>query len=1051
MEIPAHFRECRMAMSHSSAPPDANKQSSEPSSAPGGSAESFGQRRLVTVLCYDLAESTSLLHKSDLEDYQELIASFQERAARSIRTHGGTLSDPLGDGGIAVFSSEASPRDSAAAAIAAALGIVEACGRLSTERNQSDLHVRVGVAASAVVVDGASTNISVARITGIAPALATRLQALAQPDTVLVSDQAKGLAGLSYRFRPLGQHRLKGFSQPERVWQATPHKLSIDRFFAFSRHSTPLVGRELELRAIQQCWSKAKQGAGKVALIDGEAGIGKSRLLHEIMRIVRAETRLLLFQCAPEGRNATLHPLRHRILNVRSHSGEGVTSSTISEAFLGQGIADREVTEVFSFLLGAGGPFEAISRISPEIVKQKTASAARRALEILAARGPILIAVEDVHWIDPTSSDLLTSVVQHIQDLPVLVILTSRLPTIEGWPEISWDAVVHLKRFEPEQTRVAMGALAPPISSGQTNSWVDLAVSVTGGIPLFIEEFCRWASERGALPPHGDVSASGAWPGSFESIVGARLDALGTARQVAENAAVFGREFDLSVLTRILPGLSEPTIANEIATLEDAGIVTRNRASSPPSHSFRHVLIQEAIYNALLRKTRRSIHAKVFAALSENEVIPPWLNKAALAFHAERAELFDRAIAILIQAGKESSALSALTESRRLLQRAIGLAERIAHADLRDELKLTALSALGPVVMTLEGSMSSLACSVYDDGVTIARRRPASEQARWFPLYWGWWFTGSDFSIQRQRAQALLENLGNVDDPEIQLQVRHCIWAIEFNMGHHRRAIDAVDAGLTLYQPDRGSETRTLYGGHDARVCGLGQRGLALWFVGEDAAAVRSVKDAVEWALHIDHVGSLAHAYDIQAMLHRYRRDFVSLRGTIEDMRRLSKVHDLPSLAAKAEIFAGWCEGIAGDPKMGMESFETGLEVLRRIETVEDLPVYCDMHAELMAKDLGYERALKLTSEAIVDAERMGHRYWLAELYHRKGRLLLQTDSEPQAVNDAFEASFAVATEQEAVSLLIGAYDTVVHSGSDLQLIAKYRDRIAALQRSASC
>jgi predicted ATPase/class 3 adenylate cyclase len=1007
----------------------------------GAPVDTPGHRRLVTVLSYDLVDSTNLLHQSDLEDFRDLISAFQSVAQRAVNTHGGTLSDTLGDGGIALFASSADSRDAAAAAIRAGLELVEGCKRLATELNRLDLHVRTGIAASMVVVDSHDADIPIAKITGVAPALATRLQSIAEPDTVLVSDQAKVLAGRSHTFLALGKRRLKGFAEPESIWRASPRRLAIDRFFAFGHLNTPIVGRERELGEIGKLWHQVRAGTGAVLVIEGEAGIGKSRLVHEVSRSIRSQAaRALVFQSAPSGTNSALHPLLGVLLNVRSDKSERLSPSSIAQTFHINGISDAEAIETFVFLLGASSSTDAPRYVLPEDIRQRAVWAAKRCIEQMCSQGPVFVVVEDAHWLDPTSIELLHAIVQSITEYHLLLMVTTRSPTSLSWSDLASVSRISLNRLPVEETQQAIKSLLPANVVSNNPEWLHLISDTTGGIPLFIEEFCHWMSENASTserPPNATVP----YPSSFDAIVTARLDRIGAAKEIAGAAAVAGRHFDAGIVSQLLPEMSERKVHQGLTALEHAEFIFRNRAPGMPTYSFRHALVQEAIYNSLLRATRRVMHKRLVACVTASRGLAPWMETATIADHAERAELIESAIMFYIAAGKESSALSALTEAKHLLERALKLSERLIDVSQCDSLRLGALSALGPVLMTLEGSMSPRACAVYDQGVEIARRRPAQEQSKWFPLYWGWWFTGSDFSMQRERAQTVVKDLANVADPEIQLQIKHCVWAIDFNMGFHESTISAVNEGLTLYQSGHGAETRTLYGGHDARVCGLGQRGLALWFCGDDANAVASVTEAKRWAQQIGHVGSIAHVLDIEAMLHRYRRDVTVLRRTLDSMRQLSSMHGLPSLAAKASIFSGWCDALCGQPDKGRVLFDDGVATLREIETIEDFPVYCDMQAEIMALTNSVEAGLEVISTAIADAERTGHRYWLAELYHRRARLLLQLSADGDAIRDSIGRSLQIASDQNAVPLLVGTFATLSSSGISAELSTEYRAR----------
>ncbi len=281
----------------------------------------------------------------------------------------------------------------------------------------------------------------------------------------------------------------------------------------------------------------------------------------------------------------------------------------------------------------------------------------------------------------------------------------------------------------------------------------------------------------------------------------------------------------------------------------------------------------------------------------------------------------------------------------------------------------------------------------------------------------------------------------DVEDSEVQLQIRHCIWAVDFYLGRHESCLAATDAGLPLYDPGRGREGLTLYGGHDAKVCGLSHRGLSLWFVGRPASAIRAVAEAKEWAKRTGHAGSIAHAYYNEVMLQCYRRDFDALRSVLVDMRRLTEEHRLRSLAAATEIFEGWAEGNAGRLDQGKEMIKRGLAVHAELQTPEDYPVYCGMLAELLALTGDFAAGLELLSAAEGEAEKAGHRYWLAALHHRRARLLYEEGAGDETVCEALVKSLDIASGQNAVPLLLDAYDTLLHLNLSPDIESRYRGR----------
>ncbi|MDQ6436582.1 AAA family ATPase [Mesorhizobium sp. LHD-90] len=1007
-------------------------------------AQAHPERRILTALCYDLVGSTELLGLLDIEDFEDLISAFQLAAKGAIMSCSGTVRVETGDGGVAVFPVDLGAKDAASLAIRAGLGIVTACRRLAAEKGRSDLHVRVGVATSMTLILKGDIAAAQDTVTGPAFALATRLQAIARPDTVVLCNETRNLTRRSHVFSFRGAHAIKGFAQPEQVWQALSHKREVDRFFAFGRLTSPLIDRTDETGLIDQCWNEAVSGRGQVILIEGEAGFGKSRILHEVRRRTRFQrNKLLLFQCMPGYSRSTLYPLRQAMLGNFEDGEHALASSLVAETLAAHDVHDDEVVDIFSFLLGAEGTSSGFQEMDPEVIREKADWAVRRVLHATCAGGPVVLIVEDIHWIDLTSKQLLGELAKLVPSCPVLLIATTR-PGFGDWLDGRHKRVT-LAPLEHADTLQAIATMWPQGKRAPKPELIELVKRVTGGVPLFIEEVCQWVAEYAVSTEQLPQRASLGRPSVLETVLDARLEPLGRAREVARAAAVAGNRFSLDLLSALLPEFDHDAIAAALDALVEAGFV-RARHAGVSLYAFRHALIQETIYNGTLRKRRRTLHQRLYAAADGNRSLAGWLTTAALADHAERGGLLEEAIGEFVNAGMESSSRSAMTEARQLLEHAIALCEQVSDHDRQDTLRLSAMVVLGPILTAVEGPNSEHARKLYDDGVKIARRRPIAERAEWFPIYWGWWFTGS--IVDGERAQAVVSDLREVNDPEIQLQAKHCLWAVDFNRGDHSGCIAAVDAGLPLYDAGQGQANATRFGGHDARVCGLAHRALSLWFSGRATSALGSMSDARRWALRTGHVSSITHACINDAMLSCYRRDFASLRDVIADLRQLTARHHLPSLAVSAQIFEGWCDGNVGELARGKEKMREGLGLHGQVQTPEDEPVYCGMLAELLARSGEIGQALALLHSAVAQAEAGGSRYWLAELHRRIAQLLALDSAEGSRAAAAFEKSLITAAEQNAVPILIAAYETLSASNLSPELVQRYNDRVETARKS---
>ncbi len=577
---------------------------------------------------------------------------------------------------------------------------------------------------------------------------------------------------------------------------------------------------------------------------------------------------------------------------------------------------------------------------------------------------------------------------------------------------------------------------------------LDLIEKVSGGVPLYIEEICQWAADN--LQSAQEALAKNRSPNrlsAFEAVVAARLAQLGDAALVAGAAAAAGTRFDALLLHEVLPHVAPARVDACIAELLKQGFLVQVSLSEPALFGFRHALIRETIYKAMLRAERQSIHGNIYSAVRNKRTPAPWIGIAALAEHAESAGLIAEAIECLYEAGQENAARSAVTEARLLLEHGLELCGGIDDRNQRDSLMLKTMSILGPVLTSSEGPGSEPAQRLYESGIDIARRRPASERAQWFPIYWGWWFTGSD--VNGARAHALLEEMKDVDSAEVQLQSRHCVWAIDFYLGRHGICVASVDEALPLYDTHPELHNPSSYGGHDTKVCGLAHRGLSLWFKGRTAEAIASLQAAKDWAYGTGHAGSIAHAVINSAMLAAYRRDFKQLKLEIAALREITAANRLPTLDATAQILEGWSIALESDAARGRDLMRQGLDIHRKLQTPEDYPVYCTMLAEVLVKTGETAEALQLLEAIAGEQGDTGHAFWLAELHRRRAQVMALSGSAPEQVLSTLATSLGIASRQDAVPLILQSYETLLAYDATSSLVEQYRERAAAARRNA--
>jgi class 3 adenylate cyclase len=519
------------------------------------SATAEAERRQLTVMFCDLVGSTPLSTRFDPEDLREIVGAYLRCVADTVGGFGGFVAKYMGDGVLIYFGYPEAHEDDAERAARAGLGVIDAVGRLATPE---PLNVRIGVATGLVVVgDLIGTGASQERgIVGETPNLAARLQALARPGTLVVADSTRRQIGTLFEIEDLGPQPLAGFAEPQRAWRVVGESGVVSRFEALRSGTTPLVGRDEELDLLLRRWQQAKSGEGRVVLASGEPGIGKSRLTAALSERIESEphTRLRYF-CSPHDQDSALYPFIGQLERAAGFARDDTTATRFDklEALLGEGAEPGDLSLIAEMLSLSGGERFPPLDLSPQRKKERTLAALLRQLQALARRQPVLMIFEDLHWIDPTSREVLDLTVEKITELPVLLVATYRPEFQPPWVGGSQVTVIALNRLgRGEGTTLVhrlagnLGALPPDI--------VDEIVERTDGVPLFVEELTKAVVEAGADRGYASISAvppsSLAVPATLHASLLGRLDRLGpSAKNVAQVGAATSGPYDRSDLS----------------------------------------------------------------------------------------------------------------------------------------------------------------------------------------------------------------------------------------------------------------------------------------------------------------------------------------------------------------------------------------------------------------------------------------------------------------------------------------------------------------------
>ncbi len=648
------------------------------SSAPSAHPEDRAERRQVTVMFADLVGSTALSGRVDPEDLREVISSYQKCVAETVQRFGGFVAKYMGDGVLIYFGYPQAHEDDAERAVRAGLELVAAVGDLKT--NTAALQTRVGIATGLVVVGDliGSGEAQERGIVGETPNLAARLQGVAEPNAVVIAESTRRLVGNLFELEDRGVQDLKGITGPVRAWAALRPSSVESRFEALHTSGlTELVGREEELELLLRRWSKAKTGEGQVVLLSGEPGIGKSRLTAALLERLATEphTRLRYF-CSPQRTDSALFPIISQMERAAgfTHADTGQVKLDKLDAVLALASTSKQDAALFAEMLSLlnDGRYPAIE-LTPQQRRQKTLEALTAQVEALSRANPVLMIFEDVHWIDPTSLEALGRAVDRLRTLGVLLIATYRPEFEPPWIGRPYVTALTLNRLGEREIAAMIDGVTgnKPLPASIRQDIIER----TDGIPLFVEEMTKavleaageGATERAvaAIP-----SSSVAVPASLHASLMARLDRLGSAKEVAQIGAVIGREFPHALLAAVARK-EEPQLRSALDRLIEAGLLFRQGVAPHATYLFKHALVQDVAYGTLLREPRRALHARIAETLESQFAEIAERQPELLARHCTEAGLIEKAVGLWGKAGQRSLERSALVEAIEQLTRAL--------------------------------------------------------------------------------------------------------------------------------------------------------------------------------------------------------------------------------------------------------------------------------------------------------------------------------------------------------------------------------------------
>jgi class 3 adenylate cyclase/predicted ATPase len=1029
-------------------------------SAPTVSPEDRAERRQVTVMFSDLVGSTALSARMDPEDLREIISAYQKCVAETVRRFGGFVAQFLGDGVLVYFGYPEAHEDDAERAVRAGLELITAVIALKTP---ASLQTRVGIATGLVVVGDltGSGEAHERRIVGETPNLAARLQGIAEPNTVVIAEATRRLLGNLFELKDLGARDLKGVAEPLRAWVALRASTVESRFEALHPSElTALVGREEETELLLRRWSRAKGGNGQVVLISGEAGIGKSRLTAALLESLAPEphTRLRYF-CSPQHTDSAFSPIIGQMERAAGLLHDDTPQQKLDklDALLAQASTSIEdgalVAEMLS--LPNDGRYPALE-MTPEQRRQKTLEALTTQMVTLSRQKPVLMIFEDAHWADPTSLEAFGRVVDRIRTLRVLLLVTFRPEFDAPWVGRPYVTTLTINRLAEHEASAMIDRL---VGNKQLSTSIrqDI-IERTDGIPLFVEEMTKAVLEAGSETAAARAIAAVpsptlAVPASLYASLMARLDRLGgPAKELAQIAAVIGREFSHALLASVVPQ-PEAGLRSALDRLIAAGLLFRRGMPPHSTYLFKHALVQDAAYGTLLREPRRTLHARI-AETIENEFAESAESRPELlARHWTEAGLIEKAAGLWGKAGLRSLAQSALVEAVEQLTRALDQIATLpaTPALRREQIKLQV--ALANALMHVKGyaapetKAAAERARVLVEHAEALGETPEDPLALFSVLYgpWATSYVAFDGDMMRELAARFM-TLAEKQGATVPLMIGHRMVGLSLlSTGGIAESRPHLDRSITLYDPPAHRSMATRFG-HDNRVAATIYRSWALWMLGYPEAALADAERALKDARELGQAATLMLALCFTSLTYSFCGSYSAANARLDENRALANEKGAALWKAFGMLSQGCVLALTGKSSDAAQTITAGLAEFRATGSTFWTPLFLSYLAKAYAELRQFDDAWRSIEEVITAVQATKETLCEAEVHRVAGEIALLSPERDVARAEAyFERALAVARQQQAKSWELRAAMSLARLWRDHGKLQQARELLAPI------
>lgn len=974
-----------------------------------------GERRLLTALCCRLGVVATPPRALDFEELDEVLRATLTLCADISRRHRGRVVTALGDELLVYFGYPRAEEDDAPRAARAALEIARAVHAEDERLGARGIHVEVGIGVHAglVIASLPQGPLGAGHAVGATPRLAARLAALTPPSIAVTVDLQRLLRG-SFDLEADGTRSFEAIAVPVEVFLLRQEHGNQAPSPTPDASKTPIVGREQEIELLLERWRRVRAGVGQCGLVTGEPGIGKSRLARELRDRLAGEAHVFIEgRCSPDTQNNALFPvvdLLGRALGLEQEREPHGKIARLEAQLAGHGFTPAEAMPLFLplFSLPFAAPHSPLD-VSAQRQKALTLEAILSLLFAMAERQPLALLVEDLHWADATTIELLTQLVREAPSAPLCILMTARPEFSPSFPTTGM-LQIHLSRLERPQieamvTELASGRTLPP-------SVIEQVVSRTDGVPLFVEELTRMMLESGVLAQRGDrYELTGALsdleiPSTLRALLTVRLDRLERAKETAQIAAALGREFSIEVLSAVSP-LGPVAVQEDLDRLMAAGLVLRKRRLRDPVAVFKHALVRDSAYESLSRGAKQKIHARIAGTLEEQFAELARARPDLLALHHAAAEQKQHAVGYALRAAQRGLERSAYAEAIAHASNVVDWAGALPSAEAVG-VALSANGVLAQAMMATRGWADLQVKETADHSAALMRQLDQLSPHK-VPTLWSL-FAYHHTASHRPAARAVAEELVTVADSSGDQGLRAAAATIlgitlhpEGDIAGARRALERA---IELYEPEvhrhQGAQI-----GLDSLVLARTLLAHLRWFAGDSAAAFELVADGLEWAREIGHVPSIAIGLLYGCQVHQFAGDRKTAAAMTGEILVLAGKYGLPAYEGYAAIIHAWATG-------NEQQAEAILGALAGMGCKLCLSYYGSLIADNLAERGCLDAAIARIDHCLSLCGENGEHYYEPELHRRRAMYRLQQEpSGDEQVRISLEQAAGTARRQQ--------------------------------------